>query len=345
MTMFVSVFVDEYLKALGKKEKEPPSFKIVPVYYNPTCWLHAEIHSTVSTTAFEGFTSLLFVSNITLMAFESYKQASWQTDLTYVSNIWFTMIFSVEAIVKLYTYGVEQYYAGGWNKFDFFIVTISYGGVIIDHLAAAGLNPLILRIFLINRVSRGFRAFKALKSANGLQKIVLSLVKSLPDLMNLGLMLALVFFIFAVLWNFRNMGEALGILFCIGVAGDAWADVLEVLGRPPANLREAISIHEWQALPPKFHKGAIISLKGMSKAKVKDVFRVCGLKDLIASVGPGLEGLGLPEHMDGRGHQARLKWLFNPTNTGLRLVDLTNHALVLLTLEFPSEVFKSDLNP
>jgi hypothetical protein len=28
----------------------------------------------------------------------------------------------------------------------------------------------------------------------------------------------------------------------------------------------------------------------MSKAKVKDVFRVCGLKDLIALVGPGLEG-------------------------------------------------------
>jgi hypothetical protein len=94
-----------------------------------------------------------------------------------------------------------------------------------------------------------------------------------------------------------------------------------------------------------FHKDAIITLKGMSKAKVKDVFRVCGSKDLIALMGPGLEGLGLPEHMDGRGHQARLKWLFNPANTGLRLVDLTNHALVLFTLEFPSEVFKSDLNP
>ncbi len=32
-------------------------------------------------------------------------------------------------------------------------------------------------------------------------------------------------------------------------------------------------------------------------------------------------------------------------NTGLRLVDLVNHGLVLFTLEFPSEILKSDLNP
>jgi hypothetical protein len=47
-------------------------------------------------------------------------------------------------------------------------------------------------------------------------------------------------------------------------------------------------------LPPKFHKGAIITLKGMRKTKVKDVFRVCGMKDLIALVGPGLRRTGSP---------------------------------------------------
>jgi hypothetical protein len=50
----------------------------------------------------------------------------------------------------------------------------------------------------------------------------------------------------------------------------------------------------------------MITLKGMSKAKVKDVFRVCGMKDFIALVGHDLEGLGIPEYMDGGGHQARL---------------------------------------
>jgi hypothetical protein len=63
------------------------------------------------------------------------------------------------------------------------------------------------------------------------------------------------------------------------------------------------------------------------------------MQDFIAFVGHDLDGLGIPEYMDGRGHQARLNWLFYPVNTGLRIVDLANHALVLCTLEFPSENF------
>jgi hypothetical protein len=60
------------------------------------------------------------------------------------------------------------------------------------------------------------------------------------------------------------------------------------------------------------------------------------MKDFISMVGHDLEDLGIPEYMDGRDHQARLNWLFNPVNTGHRLVDLVNHGLVLFTLEFSS---------
>ncbi len=110
MNMFVSVFVDGYLNAsyAMKKEKKPSKLKIAPVYDNPSGWLRGKMHSTICTTAFQGLNSLLIVSNITLMAFESYKQASWQNDLAYVSNIWFTMIFGIEAIVKLYAYAASS---------------------------------------------------------------------------------------------------------------------------------------------------------------------------------------------------------------------------------------------
>jgi hypothetical protein len=70
-----------------------------------------------------------------------------------------------------------------------------------------------------------------------------------------------------------------------------------------------------------------------------------GYKDLIALVRTELQGLDLPRKMDHRGHKARLDWLFTPKNTGLRIRDLENHAIVLFTLEFPSEYFMSDLNP
>jgi hypothetical protein len=76
-----------------------------------------------------------------------------------------------------------------------------------------------------------------------------------------------------------------------------------------------------------------------------EVFRILGYRDLIALVGPELQGLGIPGYMDHCGHQARLDGLFNPKNTGLRTLNLTNHALVLFTVEFPSKYFMSDYSP
>ena len=109
--------------------------------------------------------------------------------------------------------------------------------------------------------------------------------------------------------------------------------------------RKWVEIRRLQDLPPKFCKGSVVTLRGLGKVKVGDVFRVMGRRDLIALVGPELLGLGIPTEMDGRGHKARFDWLFTPKNTGLRLLDLTNHALVLFTVEFPTEYFMSDLNP
>jgi hypothetical protein len=111
------------------------------------------------------------------------------------------------------------------------------------------------------------------------------------------------------------------------------------------DLRKWVEIRLLQDLPPKFCKGALVTLKGLGTVKVGEVFRVLGYRDLIALVNPELQGLGIPEYMDHRGHQARLGWLFNPKKTGLRTRDLTNHALVLFTVEFPSKYFMSDYNP
>ena len=106
-----------------------------------------------------------------------------------------------------------------------------------------------------------------------------------------------------------------------------------------------MEIRQLQDLPPEFCKGAIETLRGLGKVKVGEVFRVLGYRELIALVGPELQGLGIPRKMDHRGHKTRLDWLFTPKNTGLRIRDLGNHALVLFTVEFPSEYFMSDLNP
>ena len=47
-------------------------------------------------------------------------------------NFLFTAIFALEAICKIKAYGLTCYFSDSWNKFDFFIVVMSFVGVFID---------------------------------------------------------------------------------------------------------------------------------------------------------------------------------------------------------------------
>jgi hypothetical protein len=104
-----------------------------------------------------------------------------------------------------------------------------------------------------------------------------------------------------------------------------------------------VQVSRLQDLPPRFCKGTGVTLRGLGKVKVGEVFWVLGYRDLMALVGPELQGLVIPRKMDHRGHKVRLDWIFTPKNPGLRIRDVENHALVFFTVEFPSEYFLSDL--
>jgi hypothetical protein len=57
------------------------------------------------------------------------------------------------------------------------------------------------------------------------------------------------------------------------------------------DLRKWVEIRRLRDLPPKFCKGALVTLKGLGTVQVGEVFRC---SDLIALVGPELQGLGIP---------------------------------------------------
>ena len=109
------------------------------------------------------------------------------------------------------------------------------------------------------------------------------------------------------------------------------------------DLNKWVEVRKIQDLPPKFEKGTIVTLKGIGKCKVGDVFRALGYRDFLTLVGKDMRGLGIPKELDEEDHETRLAWFFNPKHTGLRRLDLDNHALVLFTLEFPTEIFQSDM--
>ena len=110
------------------------------------------------------------------------------------------------------------------------------------------------------------------------------------------------------------------------------------------DLNKWVEVRHIKDLPSTFQKGSIVTLKGIGKCKVKDVFRALGYRDFVALVGKEMKGLGIDRSLDSADHKARMAWFFDPVNTGLRRIDLDNHALVLFTLEFPTEIFKSDLH-
>ena len=103
----------------------------------------------------------------------------------------FVGIFTLECILKISAFGFKVYFIEAWNKFDFAIVVMSLIAIDED-LIAEGINVTPLRII---RVARLLRMIKASK---GLRSLIKTLWLSLPNIVNVGALLFLVLFTFAV---------------------------------------------------------------------------------------------------------------------------------------------------
>ncbi len=158
------------------------------------------ILDVVSHTWFDGFSALMILLNVITMMFETYRSSSWQIQFINITNYFFTLLFGVEAFFKLLASHPTRYFAEGWNIFDFFVVVVSFAGVLSDSSGVnVAINPTILRTLRIFRIFRILRAFRVLRATKGLQMVVTALLRSLPQIGNLFGMLVLEFFVFAVL--------------------------------------------------------------------------------------------------------------------------------------------------
>lgn len=117
------------------------------------------------------------------------------TDVLDILDYIFTAIFAIEAVLKLYILGCN-YFEDGWNKFDFFIVIMSFFGLLVDHVIgdAVGINPAFIKVLRVFRIAR---VIKLLKSARGLQALLETVFKSLSQVASVGMLLFLFFFIYA----------------------------------------------------------------------------------------------------------------------------------------------------
>jgi len=129
------------------------------------------------------------------------------------------IVFVIEILIKLYVYRVS-FFKNNWNVFDFAIVGIA--------LIPASGSLAILRSLRI------FRSLRLIKNVPRLRFIVESLFHSLPSLLWIFVLLALVFYVFSVIGTnffgaafpqwFGNLGSTMFSLFQI-MTLEGWAEM------------------------------------------------------------------------------------------------------------------------
>ena len=131
-----------------------------------------------------------------------------QPDVLFVAMEWinnaFALIYTVEMVIKLIAIKIN-YFLDGWNVFDFLIVLFALVGFIFENVFKVKFGALttVVRAFRILRV------LKLIRKAKNLRKILNTFLLAIPELANVGALLFLFLFLFAVLGVFLFSGVKL----------------------------------------------------------------------------------------------------------------------------------------
>jgi hypothetical protein len=99
----------------------------------------------------------------------------------------------IESLLKIIAYGLIKHYNAylrdSWNWIDFSVVIVSI--IELTPLDALQLKPL--------RTLRVLRPLKSIKALPGMKKLIVSLIKSLPDLGQAIFFCMMIFILFGIL--------------------------------------------------------------------------------------------------------------------------------------------------
>ena len=143
----------------------------------------------------EALTSVLIVFNTAVMASEYWGETDSHAHASNYINYALTAYFAAEMLVKMTGVGFRRYFADSFNGFDCFVVVLSLTEIIL----AATLPSLNNTTLSVLRAFRIFRLFKLVKSWKELQRILTTMGRSLKSIAFLGLIMALIMTIFALL--------------------------------------------------------------------------------------------------------------------------------------------------
>uniref|UniRef100_A0A671YC53 Voltage-dependent L-type calcium channel subunit alpha n=1 Tax=Sparus aurata TaxID=8175 RepID=A0A671YC53_SPAAU len=195
----------------------------------------------VTSCYFEYLMFLLIMLNTMCLGMQHCNQSDHVTHLSDMLNVIFTVLFTVEMILKLMAFKAKGYFGDPWNVFDFVIVIGSVVDVMLSEIDSSENMSVSVTFFRLFRV---MRLVKLLNRSEGIRNLLWTFIKSLQALPYVALLILMLFFIYAVVGmqifgkialidgtyinrnnNFQTFPQAVLLLFRCAT-GEAWHEVM-----------------------------------------------------------------------------------------------------------------------
>uniref|UniRef100_A0A8C3NR83 Voltage-dependent R-type calcium channel subunit alpha n=1 Tax=Geospiza parvula TaxID=87175 RepID=A0A8C3NR83_GEOPR len=184
------------------------------------------------------YTIMAMIALNTVVLMMKYYSApyTYELALKYL-NIAFTMVFSLECVLKIIAFGFLNYFRDTWNIFDFITVIGSITEIILTD-TKVNFNMSFLKLF------RAARLIKLLRQGYTIRILLWTFVQSFKALPYVCLLIAMLFFIYAIIGmqvfgnikldeeshinrhnNFRSFLGSLMLLFR-SATGEAWQEIM-----------------------------------------------------------------------------------------------------------------------
>ncbi|XP_067384978.1 sodium channel protein type 2 subunit alpha-like isoform X1 [Channa argus] len=220
------------MKKLGTKKPQKP----IP---RPANILQAFFFDLVSQQAFDIMIMMLIIVNMVTMMVETDEQSARMESILNKINLIFIVIFTTECLIKIFALRC-YFFTVAWNIFDFVVIILSIVGIVLaDIIEKYFVSPTLFRVIRLARIGRVLRLIRA---AKGIRTLLFALMMSMPALFNIGLLLFLVMFIYAIfgmanfayvkkqdgiddMFNFETFGNSMICLFQISTSA-GWDNLL-----------------------------------------------------------------------------------------------------------------------
>uniref|UniRef100_A0A6Q2XDJ2 Voltage-dependent L-type calcium channel subunit alpha n=1 Tax=Esox lucius TaxID=8010 RepID=A0A6Q2XDJ2_ESOLU len=219
----------------------------------------------VNSTGFEYIMFVLIMLNTLCLAVQHYGQSATFNYVMDILNMIFTAVFTAEMVIKLIAFKprlfVEKkdrdpgYFGDAWNVFDALVVMGSIVDIVLSEIDVSKPRPCCLcasqntedsaRISItFFRLFRVMRLVKLLSRGEGIRTLLWTFIKSFQALPYVALLIAMLFFIYAVIGmqvfgkvamvdgtqinrnnNFQTFPQAVLLLFRCAT-GEAWQEIM-----------------------------------------------------------------------------------------------------------------------